>query len=83
MMESIRDQFTDRLCIMTMPNGDKKDSTFSEDKFNEVIVLALDEYTMSEGLADIDDCLQHAIGDYDDIMNDQTKLNEAIDERDI
>lgn len=82
-MESIRDQLTDRLCIMTMPDGDKKDSIFPEDKFNEVIALALDEYTMSEGLADINDCLQHAIGDYDNIMNDRVKLDEAIDERDI
>ncbi len=82
-MESIRDQLTDRLCIMTMPDGDEKDSTFPEDKFNEVIALALDEYTMSEGLTDINDCLQHAISDYDNIMSDQVKLDEAMDERDI
>lgn len=81
--DELENIFSDRLCKLTPPYDDKRDSFYPQDKFNEIINLAINEYTKLENNLSVDKCLYRAIQDYEEVMKDCVKLFNEPEERDM
>ncbi len=81
--DELENIFSDRLCELTPPYDNKKDSFYPQDKFNEIVNLAINEYTKPENNLSVDKCIYRAIRDYEEIMKDCIKLFNEPEERDM
>ena len=81
--DELENIFSDRLCELTPPYDNKKDSFYPQDKFNEIVNLAINEYTKPENNLSVDNCLHRAEQDYEEVMKDCVKPFNEPEERDM
>ena len=81
--DELQNIFSKRLCEITPPHDDKTDSFYPKDKFDEIVNLAIDDYTKPKNNLSIDACLHRAEQDYEEVMKECTKLFNEPEERDM